>query len=189
LRDPSVIWLLVLGLLMYASHGAYYGFFSLQLSAVGFDKTVIGLLWALAVLCEIALFVWTPRLIRAHSIRILMVSCFALTALRWVTIAWLPEVWGLLILAQALHAVSFGLFHAVTISFMGQVFTEPFRTRGQALFSTIAFGVGGALGSFSSGLLWESGGGLFAFGAAAILAVLGLVIAFTMAPRNTQTAN
>jgi PPP family 3-phenylpropionic acid transporter len=48
LRDRSVIWLLVLGLLMYASHGAYYGFFSLQLSAVGFDKTVIGLLWSFA---------------------------------------------------------------------------------------------------------------------------------------------
>jgi PPP family 3-phenylpropionic acid transporter len=127
--------------------------------------------------------------IRAYSIQVLMVSCFALTAVRWWLIAWLPEVWTLLIFAQALHAVSFGLFHAVTISFMGQVFSEPFRTRGQALFSTIAFGVGGALGSFSSGLLWESGGGMLAFGAAATLAFIGLAIALVIAPKATKAAS
>jgi PPP family 3-phenylpropionic acid transporter len=45
--------------------------------------------------------------------------------------------------------------------------------RGQALYNSVSFGVGGALGSVVSGLLWSSAGALWTFSVAAGFALLG----------------
>ena len=76
------------------------------------------------------------------------------TALRWLLIAQFAATPAVIILAQTLHAASFGLYHAVAIYLINILFTGTHQGRGQALYSSISFGAGGALGSLVSGYLW-----------------------------------
>lgn len=56
LKRPEVISLLLVSFLVQLSHGVYYGFFTIQLSDLGYDKTTIASLWALGVVAEVAVF-------------------------------------------------------------------------------------------------------------------------------------
>ena len=60
-------------------------------------------------------------------------------------------VLAVLLVAQCLHAASFGLYHAVAVQCVHGCFRGALQGRGQALYSSVGFGVGGALGSFGAG--------------------------------------
>jgi len=60
---------------------------------------------------------------------------------------------------QLIHAFSFGAIHAVSIEFVRRWFPDRLSGRGMALYSGLVFGTGGALGSLSSGYLWDALGG------------------------------
>ena len=62
-----------------------------------------------------------------------------------------------LVLAQCLHAATFGSFHAAGIEFVRRHFGLANQGQGQALYSAISFGAGGALGALGSGWLWDHG--------------------------------
>jgi len=178
LKRPVVISFLLASFLIQASHGPYYAFYSLYLSDYGYSETVIGQLWAWGVLAEIAVFMkmhaWLPR----FSARRLLVIATVLTAVRWILIALFVEQLWVLVLAQTLHAASFGVFHAVAIYLTHRLFTGPHQGRGQALYSSISFGAGGALGSVMAGYLWEGAGAQWMYIAAAGIAMLASWIAW-----------
>ena len=81
-----------------------------------------------------------------------------MTVLRWLLIAGYADRTVLIVFAQTLHAASFGLYHAVAIFMIHQLFTGSHQGRGQALYSSMSFGAGGAVGSLASGFLWISVG-------------------------------
>ncbi len=176
LRQRQVAGLLLGCLLMQASHGTYYAFYSLYLAEAGYGGTTVGLLWALGVVAEVALFAVMPRLARRFRARSLFLACFALTALRWLMIAAGAGNFALLLVAQGLHAASFGLYHAVAVQCVHDGFRGPLQGRGQALYSSVGFGAGGALGSFGAGLVWASAGPRAAWLVAAAVALLGLLV-------------
>ena len=157
---------------MAVSHGPYYAVFTIHLEHIGFGRIAAGWLWAVAVLAEVALFAYVPALLRRHPLRRLLLACLSLTALRWVLTAtlsaWLPG----LVLAQSLHAVSFGLFHACAMQVVRGSFPPGTEGRGQALYSTMGFGLGSAVGSAVGGAMWAAWGARPSFIAAAALCVL-----------------
>jgi len=158
LRRPLVLSLLAVCFLVQASHGPYYAFFTLYLEEYGYSTAVIGQFWALGVVAEIGVFLLMPRLLPRFGARRLLLAAVALTTLRWVLIAGFAA-WPLVItLAQLLHAASFGLYHAVAIFLVHRLFTGAHQGRGQALYSSVSFGAGGAAGSLASGYLWSGMG-------------------------------
>jgi PPP family 3-phenylpropionic acid transporter len=177
LKRPEVFSLLLMCFLVQASHGPYYTFYTLYLEGYGYTTTQIGELWALGVLSEIVLFLFMPRLLARFDPRVLLLVTVALTTLRWVLIAVLPRQPAVVLLAQTLHAASFGLYHAVSIHMIHRLFTGAHQGRGQALYSSLSFGAGGAVGSIASGYLWSGLGpqAMFALAAATSLAALGVV--------------
>ena len=58
-----------------------------------------------------------------------------------------------------LHAFSFGMTHAASIQFIHQYFGKIFQSRGQAIYISVGFGIGGAIGNFVAGSLWSQGQG------------------------------
>lgn len=177
LRRPEVLALIAVCFLMQASHGPYYTFYTIYMEDFGYSRGVIGQLWALGVVAEIGVFLWMPRLVAAWGLRSLMLAALALTALRWVLIGGLPESVPVMLGAQVLHAASFGVYHAVAIALFHHHFTGRSQGRGQALYSSLSFGAGGAFGSYYSGLVWDGLGPAFAYMSAAALALLGLAVA------------
>ncbi len=176
LRQPVVISVLLVCFLIQASHGPYYTFYSIYLSNHGYSETLIGQLWALGVVAEIGVFMrmrhWLPRFGARH----LLLWATALTALRWLLIAAAVDNLWIMLIAQVLHAASFGLYHAVSIHLFHRLFRGRLQGRGQALYSSLSFGAGGALGSFAAGYLWQDFGAEWMYLAAALTALLALAI-------------
>ena len=175
---PEIVAFLLACLLMQVSHGPYYTFYSILLDSHGYAKTTIGLLWALAVLCEIGVFLAMPRLLARYDVRTVLLASFGLASARWLLIGFFPQDVTLMILAQVLHAATFGSFHAAGIQMVYRFFTGRHQHRGQAAYSTISFGLGGAIGSFYSGHIWEALGSAVTYGIAAGCAALAFGVAF-----------
>jgi PPP family 3-phenylpropionic acid transporter len=161
---------------MLCSHGPYYTFYSIYLEANGYSAHLIGILWAVGVMAEIVIFLMMHRLLPRYGPRNLLIVTLLLTSLRWLLIGFYVNNLGVLFVAQLLHAFSFGVFHAVGIALVHQYFTGSHQGRGQALYSSVSFGAGVAVGSIISGLVWDSWGARLLFSFAACCTLLALVI-------------
>ena len=178
LRRPEVIGLLLASFLMQLSHGPYYTFYSIYLQEADYTRSAIGVLWGLGVLAEVVLFVVMHRIFHAASLRFLILLSLFLTTVRWLLIAFFVEHVFVLIIAQLLHAASFGLYHAVAMQLIHHHFVGNQQVRGQGLYSSISFGVGGGVGSYLSGELWDSQGASVVFALAAIATAMAFIIAW-----------
>ena len=178
LRRPEVLALLAVCFLVQASHGPYYTFFTILLRDHGYSGGMIGLLWALGVIAEVGVFVVMHRLVPRFGLRRLLLVSLLLTALRWVLIGGFVASLPVLLGAQVLHAASFGIYHAVAITLFNRFFTGSNQGKGQALYSSVSFGAGGALGTLVSGYAWEGLGSLPTFLMAAVCGVLAWWIAW-----------
>lgn len=158
LARKEVFALLLVCLLMQASHGPYYTFFTIYMEDHGYSRGLIGQLWALGVIAEIGVFLVMHRWLPRFGPRKLLLASLVLTTVRWILIAMFPNHLTLILFAQVLHAASFGVYHAVAIHLIHAFFTGRLAGRGQALYSSLSFGAGGALGSLASGYLWSSTG-------------------------------
>ena len=176
LRQPQVVALMVACALMAVAHGRYYTFYSIYLVGYGYTKGAVGWLWALGVICEIAIFFWMSHLFRAYTLRDVLIASFALTAVRFVIIAWWADNLLLLLLAQTLHAASFGSFHAAALGYVHRFFRGRNQARGQAIYTSLTFGLGGTLGGLYAGYAWERLGAGLTFSGAAACAFAGMVI-------------
>lgn len=186
LRQPQVASLLALCLLAQFSHGPYYSFFSIYMEEQGYARSAIGLLWALGVGAEIGVFAFLPQLIDFFGLRRLMLGALAVTTLRWALLAAFPQYVAVVIPAQLMHLASFGIYHAVAVNLIHRLFTGRLQGRGQALYSSLSFGAGGALGSLSSGYLWESAPAASIFAMATAAAAAAWLIAW-LGLRDTAT--
>ncbi|WP_217904774.1 MFS transporter [Marinobacter lutaoensis] len=178
LWQRAVLAFFLMNFLLQVSHGPYYTFFSIHLERHGYGKFSIGLLWSLGVLAEIALFLVMHRLQRHLSLRRIALGALLLTALRWGMIADLTGGLALLLLAQLLHAASYGALHALSVQYIHGYFGQAHHGQGQALYSGLSFGAGGAVGAWMSGLLVEYLGTGAAFWGGAVAATLALLVAW-----------
>jgi len=153
LRKGPVQWLFASMFFHVLSHMGIYVFFSLYMDHLGYSKTVIGLLWAVSVLAEIAWFFSQSRWLSLLSLSGWLVLCGVATVLRLGLISASASVLPLLVLAQLLHALSFAAHHAVCIALLSHHFPGRLRGRGQALYTVIGYGFPGVLGSLGGGLL------------------------------------
>jgi len=176
LKRPEVASLLAACLLMAVTHGPYYTFYSIYLVDHGYGKSTVGWLWALGVLCEIGVFLVIPRIFARVTPRKLILASFALAVLRFLVIAWGVElawlVWG----AQTLHAFTFGTFHAAAVALIHQHFRGRHQARGQALYTSLSYGIGGTVGGLVSGLTWDTLGPAWTFTLAAASAALAWAV-------------
>jgi PPP family 3-phenylpropionic acid transporter len=182
-KRPEVLALLFACFLMQASHGPYYTFYTIYMEGYGYSRTLIGQLWALGVIAEVGVFLIMHRMVKRHGLKRLLMAAFALTALRWGLIGALPENLPVMLFAQLFHAASFGLFHAVAIAYFHRYFTGRHHGRGQALYSSMSFGAGGAVGAYYSGYIWETMGGDVSFYLAGGLCVLALGVVWRFIDR------
>ena len=172
---PGVLAFFVSVGLMQVSHGPYYTFFSIHLEALGYGRSTIGMLWALGVVAEILLFLVMAALLARFSLRQVLLASFALAAIRWLLLGTLADHLAVLLVAQLMHAATFGSFHAAAIHFVQRSFGYRQQGQGQALYATLA-GIGGALGALYSGYSWASLGPLWTFAIASLAALAAAVI-------------
>ncbi len=175
---PAVISFFLMNFLLQVSHGAYYTFFSIHLEQHGYGKLSTGLLWSLGVLAEIGLFLVMHRLSLRFSVRQIVIGALLLTMIRWILIAELTAVVHVLIFAQLLHAASYGALHAISVQYIQGFFGKHHHGQGQALYSGLTFGAGGALGAWMSGFLVEGISTSAAFWGGAVAMAVAIVVSW-----------
>lgn len=175
---PHIIALMAVCFLVQAGHGAYYTFFSIYLEEHNYSNSFIGTAWALGVFAEVVIYLFMHKVLARFSLRQLMILVLILATLRWLLIACFVEHIYILLFSQCLHAATFGVYHAVAIQYIHREFKGAHQGRGQALYSSISFGAGLALGSLLSGYLWDFVGSMQTFMFAAVLSALGGCIAW-----------
>ena len=178
LKRPEIVALFIACFLMMASQSANFVFYSIYMVDNGHSKSTVGILWSIGVIAEIAIFLSLPRLNRRYTPYVLFSFSFAVTALRFLLVGWFPASLALQVIAQSFHAFTFGTWHAAAMAMLHQWFPAQFGTRGQALYTSFSFGVGGALGGIGAGLAWDAIGPAWMFTAMSVLAVIGWAIAF-----------
>lgn len=178
LRQPRVLALLAACFAMAAAHGALNIFYSIFLSDQGYSKSVVGGLWTLGVLAEIVVFFYMARLMRRFSLRQILLTSFGVAVVRFVTIGQSADYVIVLALAQLLHGLTFGAFHSAAIAAINRWFPGSTRSRGQALYSSLSFGAGGAVGGLASGWAWDHLGNGMAFALGSLFALVGLILVF-----------
>jgi len=170
-------------LLMAAAHGPYYTFFTIHLVETGYSKSFAGWLWALGVVCEIGIFLVMPRVFHAVRPETVLLATLVIAAVRFTLIGWQADNLPVLLFAQLMHAFTFGAYHAAALSLVHRHFTGKNQARGQALYNSLAFGVGGTLGSLYSGAAWDSLGAGMTFSIASVCALLA-ALAFAWKGKN-----
>lgn len=184
LKRGEVIAFFLASMLLQIAHGPYYVFFSVYLEGHGYTSGETGQLWALGVVSEIGLFVVIPRLFDRVGVRSVFLASLFLSGVRWLIVAWGIDSLALILLAQLLHAASFGCAHAASIHLVHRYFQGPHHAKGQALYSSLSFGLGGALGSLFGGHYWEAWGPHWVYTAAAGFSLLAWLMALPSVGRK-----
>ncbi len=173
---PAVVAFFLMNFLLQVSHGAYYTFFSIHLEQHGYGSFAIGLLWSLGVISEIGLFLIMHRLTRKFTVRQIAIGALGLTMVRWALIAELTDVLPILLFAQLLHAASYAALHAVSVQYVQGFFGQHHHGQGQALYSGLTFGAGGAAGAWLSGFLVDGFSTSAAFWGGAVAMAIAIII-------------
>ncbi len=176
LRQPYVRALFSACFAMSAAHGALNIFYSIFLAEHGYSKLLVGSLFSLGVLAEIAVFFFMSRMMQRFSLRRILLACFALAVVRFTMIGWGVDSLAVLVLTQLMHGLTFGAFHSAAISAVNRWFPGSTRARGQALYSSLSFGAGGLAGGLLSGWAWDYLGAGLTFTLSSVFALIGLIL-------------
>jgi PPP family 3-phenylpropionic acid transporter len=184
LKQPEVIAFFAVYFLLQGAHGPYYAFYSIHLQKLHYSSTWIGGLWVAGVFAEVFLFMVMRKVLDIFSLRaVLLVSIF-LSIFRWLIIAFSTHSLYWLAGAQLLHAASFGATHIAAMHFIHHYFGQHHQGKGQALYASLSFGIGGTAGSLVSGYYWDAFGARFIFGGSAACCVLAFLIAYPWVGRK-----
>jgi PPP family 3-phenylpropionic acid transporter len=175
-KRPEVLAFFAACLLMALAHGPYYTFYSIYLVEHGYSKSMVGWLWAIGVICEIGIFFLMPQLMHRFRLKQIMIFSLSCAIVRFLMIGWGVDWPAIILLAQLLHAATYGAHHATAMMFVHRFFRGRHQGKGQALYTSLTFGIGGTIGGIFSGYAWESLGPGLTFTVSAVAVLLGLTL-------------
>jgi PPP family 3-phenylpropionic acid transporter len=149
LRDYK-LWVALL--LMQMSFGSFYNFFTIYETDHGLSMDMTIYLWSFGVLVEVGMLYGQGRFLQKNLLHVLEFTVGA-TVVRWFLVFAFPTNLVVLFFSQALHALSFALFHSAAIAYLYQKYTN--RSLSQQFFSGITYGLGGLSGALLAGYIYE----------------------------------
>ena len=178
LKKPEVISLLIGCALMVSSHGLLYNFYSIFLKEQGYSSSLIGILWSTGVIFEIIIFILMPKILNKFNLKeVLLISLF-LAVIRFFLIGNYVDTLWVLILAQILHAATFGSFHVASVELVSIHFNREHHSRGQSIYNSITYGLGGTIGGLGGGFMIDQYGAASTFMFSSILPLIGFIVIF-----------
>ncbi|MEQ8395531.1 MFS transporter [Thalassobaculum sp.] len=162
-----------------ASHSVFYGFGTIAWRRIGFDDTVIGLLWTLGVVAEIVLFWLAARLGRFGSATFLLAAAGVGAVVRWPLTA-IADTVAMAAVLQLLHALTFGAAHLGAMRYLQDNAPPGLEATAQALYYALVTGVLMGLSMPFAGVLYQRIG-MDAYHAMGVLGLIGLAATAVLA--------
>jgi len=180
IRSPMFLLFLVATGLTQSTHGVYYAFGTLHWQSLGISAGVIGFLWAVGVIAEILLFMYSGRMLAAIGpLNFIWLAALA-AIIRWTITAFDPPLWALFPV-QILHGLTFGATHLGAVHFISEAIPSEMTGTAQGLYAAFAGGIAMGAAILASGPLYQALGGqaYLVMGGVAVLsfvAAVGLVL-------------
>jgi PPP family 3-phenylpropionic acid transporter len=178
LRNRTFLLMALAFALIQASHGIYYVFSVIHWRDIGHSTTVIGGLWALGVLAEVALFAYSGRFAGLFGAAGLIALGGLAGIVRWTVTATDPSL-AILALAQGGHALTFGATHLGGMAFIERAVPERLAATAQSVLHGLSTGIIGGMVFVASGPLFAALEGR-AYLVMAGLSALGLALALAL---------
>ena len=178
IKNREVIAMLLGSGLMVSSHGLLYNFYSIFLTENNYSSFAIGALWSTGVIFEIFIFILMPKILKKINLKKILLISLALAVLRFFLIGNFVNNIYIIIFAQILHAATFGSFHVASIQIIEYFFNKDHHARGQSIYNSLTYGVGGAVGGLGGGLMINAYGANLTFMLSALLPLLGFVVIY-----------
>lgn len=173
----EIVAFLTSSCLMIAAHMAKYVFLSLYLKDLGYSSTMIGVMWSIGVVAEIIFFFYQAPLFRKFGVPTLWLLSLLVAIVRFLMIGFGAEYLLVLLAAQVLHGITFGVHHAATVTTLQRWFSGPLQARGQALLISVSYGLGGMMGGLILSNVWDQFGPQVVYLVAAGFAFCGWIAA------------
>jgi PPP family 3-phenylpropionic acid transporter len=125
------------------------------------------------VVAEILFFYFQAPLFRRFGVATLMLTSLLVGVVRFLMIGFGAESLALLLIAQILHAATFGVHHSASVATLQRWFAGPLQARGQALFISVSYGLGGSLGGLLLSACWDTFGARLVYIIAALFCMAG----------------
>ena len=174
LRNRAYLSIALVSCFLQASHGAYYVISAIAWRAAGYSEAAIAWLWVEGVVAEILLLAAGKHLLRRYSTATLLAVGGIGSAVRWSLTALTDDLW-LLIVLQALHALSFAIVHLASVTTLARVVPPERLASAQALWTAVYAGIFISGAMALAGWLYELQGQEAAYGAMAGFSLAGLV--------------
>lgn len=159
------LWVVVA--LSQVAFSSYFAFFALHMKSIGFSGWLIGVLIGIAAAAEVLAFLKMKWFFKIMSPWMLLALASLSSLLRWVVIAFAAPSWApLLLLMQASQAIGFSVLHTASLKIIHDTLPSTHMGAAQGFYNAVGYGVGGLIGVFVAGVIWEnqgSGVGVFIF--------------------------
>ncbi|MGF2656438.1 MFS transporter [Serratia marcescens] len=176
-RSKWFVCFLIATTLIQGSHATYYTFGSIHWRAEGLSDQIIGVLWGSSVAVEVMVFAFGRALLsRLGPINVLVMGGVA-AAFRWLVIGSTDNL-SLLLIAQCLHALSFGACHFAAMQIITDRVDASLSSTAQGIYSAFSMGLGMGVFVLLSGPLYSSllGGSFYVMSAVSLLGTICLLL-------------
>lgn len=183
LRQPTLVWLIAAGSVLWASHAGYVSFLAPLATRAGLPTTAVGFAVAAAIACEAVTMPFAHAVLRRVSAGRLMLACAVIAVVRWALLTQATTTLSFALL-HGLHGISFGLFFVVIVGVIAARVPAELRQASQGLLSSLSLGVGGVVGGVVVGGILERGeASSLVWGAMAAVAGGAVVLLIPLASR------
>jgi len=117
------------------------------------------------------------------SLKQLIFISLVLAVIRFFLIGQFIDNLFILFLAQTFHAATFGCFHVASVQVIEHFFNKEHHARGQSIYNSITYGLGGVIGGLGGGFLIDRIGMNLTFTLSALLPLIAIFI-FRLGLRN-----
>jgi PPP family 3-phenylpropionic acid transporter len=175
LHKPDVVLLYLGSVLYYTAHGAFDMYFGPHVSRLpNVNKTVVTYCWSIGVVCEMALLLLVPSLLRRYQARTLLLISALIAALRWYLLAHASTPLHVWLLAPS-HAITFGLWYLAFVHENQEAAPPELRATVQGL-GAACLGFGMITATLVGGSILQRWGGRALFEIAALFALLSSLL-------------
>ena len=152
IRLPGFVVFLCCAATLMASHAALYSLSTVYWSAAGISLPMIGFLWAVGVVAEIGFFFIARTLVNKWDPWQLLLIAGVTGVVRWTITALVTDV-KILIVIQAMHAVTFTFTQLAVVTYIGNKVPEELTSSAQSIYDSCALGIVFGLALYVSGSL------------------------------------
>jgi len=171
-QSPECWLFLLLSMLIHGAFAPYYAFFSLYSQQLGYSTFETSTFWTLGVLLEIGVFLLLPWLYPKLGRFWLALIALSVMTLRWILTPLAGDQYWLQLAVQGLHALNYAPLHCAMV-FWAQAIFARYPAQGQSLYNGFAHGIGGFMGAYLAGIIWQASQPAAIFWFAAVLSGLG----------------